>query len=91
MSERWAVPVQEAVRPLVLALDVGSTASRGALYDAHGRPAGERVKLPHAFTSASDGTSEIDPDQVLAELTEIIDRLVEQVGELPIGGVAPFG
>lgn len=88
MSERWAVPVQEAVRPLVLALDVGSTASRGALYDAHGRPAGERVKLPHAFTSASDGASEIDPDQVLAELTEIIDRLVEQVGELPIGGVA---
>ena len=88
MSARWGVQVSKAVLPLVLALDVGSTASRGALYDAHGRPVGKRVKLPHAFTSRADGTSEIDADQVKDELTEIIGRLVDLAGEHPIAGVA---
>lgn len=88
MSAQWGVSVSDAVLPLVLALDVGSTASRGSLYDAHGRPVGKRAKLPHAFTSRADGTSEIDADQVTAELTEIIDRLVALAGDRPVAGVA---
>lgn len=88
---RWGVAPADAVSPLVLALDVGSTASRGALYDAHGRPVGKRVKIQHSFRSGSDGTSEIDADQVVVELTEIIDRLVRRRGPArghTIGGVA---
>ncbi|WNB85845.1 FGGY family carbohydrate kinase [Cellulomonas sp. ATA003] len=62
--------------PLVVALDVGSTASRGGVYDATGRPVtGLQHKVPHAFTTAPDGTSEIDPDAVVAEIEEILDAL----------------
>ena len=76
----WGVEPADAVSPLVLALDVGSTASRGALYDAHGRPVGKRIKLPHRFTSGPDGTSVIDADQVVEELSRIIDGLLRKRG-----------
>jgi gluconokinase len=63
----------DALDPLVLALDVGSTASRGDVYDAAGRPVqGGRRKVPHAFRTSADGASEIDPDQVVDELGQII-------------------
>lgn len=88
MAVDFEIELQEAVAPLVLALDVGSTASRGAIYDAHGRPVGRRAKVAHAFTTAPDGTSEIDADQVVEELTTIIDRLTEAVGDRPVAGVA---
>lgn len=70
---RFSVELREAVDPLVLAVDVGSTGSRGGVYDARGLPvAGLRHKVPHSFTTAADGTSVIDPLQVLAEVEEII-------------------
>jgi gluconokinase len=70
------VRLHDALDPLVLAVDVGSTASRGGVYDATGRPVeGLRHKVPHAFLTRSDGTSEIDPDQVTAEVAEILDAL----------------
>src|SRR5215207_9000241 len=53
------VKLREAIDPLVLAVDVGSTASRGDVYDAAGRPVrGGREKVPHHFTTRDDGTSE---------------------------------
>lgn len=77
MFAQFEVSPDEAVDPLVLALDVGSTASRGAAYDVAGRPlAGIRHKVPHAFTTAADGTSTIDADAVVDELTQIIDHIV---------------
>uniref|UniRef100_UPI0020280174 FGGY family carbohydrate kinase n=1 Tax=Actinotalea sp. C106 TaxID=2908644 RepID=UPI0020280174 len=72
------VALSDAQDPLVLAIDVGSTASRGGVYDATGRPvAGLKHKVRHAFTVAPDGTSQIDPDQVTAEVVEIIDAVTE--------------
>lgn len=72
------VPLADAHDPLVLAVDVGSTATRGGLYDAAGRPvSGRRHKIPHAFTTAGDGTSEIDPDQVVAEVEQIVDAVTD--------------
>ena len=69
---RFSVELREAVDPLVLAVDVGSTGSRGGVYDARGLPvAGLRHKVPHSFTTAADGTSVIDPLQVLAEVEGI--------------------
>lgn len=88
MGTHWGVEVSEAVQPLVLALDVGSTASRGAIYDAHARPVGKRAKVEHQFTSRADGASEIDADQVLEELTAIIGELADAVGDQPVAGVA---
>ncbi|MFP5346647.1 MAG: FGGY family carbohydrate kinase [Actinomycetes bacterium] len=70
------VALDDAEDPLVLALDIGSTASRGGVYDSTGRPIKElRHKEPHTFTSRADGTSEIDPDQVTAEVEQILDAL----------------
>ncbi|WP_454296460.1 gluconokinase [Salana multivorans] len=91
MVQQWGVEPSDAVSPLVLALDVGSTASRGALFDAHGRPVGKRAKILHSFTSGPDGTSEIDADQVVTELSSIIDKLLRRSGPSRghvIGGVA---
>src|SRR3954465_9492069 len=87
------VALDEALNPLVLALDVGSTASRGDVYDAAGRPVeGGRRKIPHEFRTSGDGASEIDPDQGADELGTIITHLAAA----PLGGgmagvaLAPF-
>src|SRR3954469_1173013 len=83
------VALDEALDPLVLALDVGSTASRGDVYDAAGRPVhGGRRKGAHEVRTGSDGTSEIDPDQVVDELAEIITGLAAAELTGRIAGVA---
>jgi gluconokinase len=70
------VALDAALDPLVLALDIGSTATRGGVHDAAGRRvAGLQHKLPHAFTVAPDGTSVIDPDQVTAEVEQVLDAV----------------
>ncbi|WBB80346.1 gluconokinase [Micromonospora sp. WMMD882] len=70
------IALDSALDPLVLALDVGSTATRGGVHDASGRRVhGLQHKVPHAFTVASDGTSVIDPDQVTAEVGQILDAV----------------
>lgn len=73
----FSVELQDAVDPLVMALDVGSTACRGGLHDATGTPVrGYRHKIEHEFSTAADGTSVIDPDQVTEELTAILDLVL---------------
>ena len=87
-ADRFAVSQAEAREPLVLALDVGSTATRAAIYDATGRPVGKRAKLPHAFATDTDGTSQIDPDQVCDEVEALLDRLTGADPRRAIAGVA---
>jgi len=83
------VRLRKAVEPLVLAIDIGSTASRGDVFDASGRPLrGGRVKVPHHFTSRLDGTSEIDPDAVVAEVEQIITTFANRPVAERIGAVA---
>ena len=73
----FGVALDEALDPLVMALDVGSTASRGGLHDATGTPVrGYRHKVEHRFTTAADGTSVIDPDRVVGELAGILDAVL---------------
>ncbi|SOC55969.1 gluconokinase [Ornithinimicrobium cerasi] len=88
MPSHFDIELKDAVPPLVLALDVGSTASRGMVYDAQGRPVGRRAKVAHSFTVAPDGTSEIDPDQVVEEVKQIIDTLSEALGEHRVAAIA---
>ncbi|MUN64592.1 sugar kinase [Kocuria sediminis] len=73
----FSVGLAEAVDPLVMALDVGSTGSRGGLHDATGTPVrGYRHKIEHEFSTGADGTSVIDPDQVTEELAAILDLVL---------------
>ncbi|GAA3453968.1 FGGY family carbohydrate kinase [Dactylosporangium matsuzakiense] len=70
------VKLDAALDPLVVALDIGSTATRGGVHDASGRRVrGLQHKVPHAFTVAADGTSVIDPDQVTAEVEQVLDAV----------------
>ncbi|MFF5076471.1 gluconokinase [Actinoplanes sp. NPDC000266] len=70
------VALEAAAEPLVVALDIGSTATRGGVHDASGRRVrGLQHKVPHAFTVAPDGTSVIDPDQVTAEVEQVLDAV----------------
>ena len=73
-----AISPEAAQAPLVLALDIGSTASRGGLYDAGGRPIeGSKQRQAHEFTKAADGTSTIDADQVYEECARIVEGIVD--------------
>ena len=84
-----AVELDRAHEPFVLALDVGSTASRGGLYDAAGRPVkGVRHNVPHRFTSAADGSSEIDPDPVVEEVSQLITTVMSWRPGVRVAGVA---
>jgi gluconokinase len=83
------VKLSQALDPLVLAIDIGSTASRGDVFDAAGRPVkGCRHKIPHQFTTDRDGASEIDPDQIVGEVHQIITALATERRVQRIGGVA---
>ena len=83
------VALENALDPLVVALDVGSTASRGDVYDAAGQPVeGGRRKITHQFRSGADGSSEIDPDQVADEIGQIISDLVARPLQGRVAGVA---
>ena len=96
MSETKKVPTmavrrKESSGPYVLGIDVGSTASRGGLYDSTGRPVkGSKQRIAHEFSSDYDGTSAIDADQVVAECREVIEGIVAfaESGGLRIEGVA---
>lgn len=81
-----AVPLTEATSPFVLALDIGSTASRGGLYDATGRPiSGAKSRQSHEFTKTADGTSTIDAEQVVEECRQIVTEIVSFIEEEDIG------
>ena len=76
------VKLREAIDPLALGVDISSTASRGYVPDAPGRPAqGRRQKIPHQFTTSDDGTSEIDRTTSSGTVQQIITAPWPQTGE----------
>lgn len=88
MAASLTTRLDEARAPFVLAIDVGSTGTRAGIFDAHARPVkGHRTKVGHAFTTIANGTSTIDPDQVTAEVRQVISAVVEGFPH-PIDGVA---
>lgn len=86
---RFASSLDHAIGPLVVGLDVGSTASRGGLYDARGLPIkGRGAKVPHSFTTAADGTVTIDADQVTGEIAHCLDSISDKLGKHAVSAVA---
>lgn len=72
-----SIKLKDSTAPYVLAMDVGSTASRGGLYDATGCPVkGSKQRIAHEFTTGHDGRSTIDADQVADECREIVTAIV---------------
>lgn len=88
MASSFEIDLKDADAPLVLALDVGSSATRGMIYDAQGRPVGRRAKVSHSFTVAPGGGSEIDPDQVVTEIEQVMEELLGGLRKEQVAAVA---
>ncbi|HLZ68346.1 MAG TPA: gluconokinase [Dehalococcoidia bacterium] len=72
---------KRAEPPFVLALDVGSSGTRGRLFDARGRTLKRcEVRIRHQATSKPDGTVVGDAEAVLNEAIQIIDGLLKAAG-----------
>lgn len=73
-----SIEFENSRAPYVLAMDIGSTASRGGLYDASGCPIkASKQRVSHAF-NAGEGSSTIDPDQVVEEIRSVMAGIIEQ-------------
>lgn len=86
-----AISPTRAEPPLILALDIGSSALRAALFDRLGRAVqGIEAREPYQVHYTADGGAEVDADALLALLFRCIDAALSQVGPLApaIAGVA---
>lgn len=84
-------PVEDAVSPFVLALDLGSSSVRALLYDAHGDQLEEsETQITHQLRSTSDGGSEGDAIALFDMVCSCIDGVLEWAGDrtTDIGAVA---
>ena len=75
----FAGPVPEP--PLILVVDIGSSSTRAALYDAGARLVpGSLVQAQSTLLVAADGTAEDDPAAVLERVTSCIDGVLAAAG-----------
>jgi len=64
-------------RNLILAIDIGTSSVRAALYDHSGNLLPRSlVKNERQLTGTSDGGSEIDADKAMSQVVEVIDQLL---------------
>jgi len=83
----FATSPAEAERPIVLALDVGTSSVRAILYDALGRQIrGAESRTPYQMHTLPDGGVEMDPDELVNMTCRNIDGVLRNVSE--IGAVA---
>lgn len=74
--------------PLVLAVDVGTSSARAALFDARGEMApGTLAARPHSPRTTPDGGSELDPGALLDGVCSAIDQSLAASPDLPIAAV----
>lgn len=74
---------KHAQGPLVLAIDVGSSATRGRVYDATGTPVRKlSLRLRHSLTIGAGGAVTIDGEAVLKDVVQVIDGLLDGAGKL---------
>ena len=86
-----SVNVQQAEGPLMVAIDIGTSSIRVALFDGRGRAVeGFAARRAHEFRTDALGASEADPDFLLDLIFQGIDEVLARAAELtlPIGGVA---
>lgn len=84
------IGISEALEPLVLAIDVGSSSVRALLYDRIGdQVAGSERQLAYTQRMTPDGGSESDPVQLLDLATMCVDGVVNNraFGGAPIAAV----
>lgn len=82
---------EQAISPLVLTLDVGSSSLRASLYDRNGHSLeGLEARTSYQLDTTADGGVEKDPDELFQIVVEAIDQVLEKAGahSAAIAGVA---
>ena len=84
-----------AERPLVLALDVGSSSVRAAVHDRLGRTVrGSAVQVPYSWEISADGGVRLSHQALLDLVARVLDELVVAVGavtdDIVAAGVSCF-
>lgn len=95
IGEPDAVSPALADRPLVVALDIGSSSVRGALHDRLGRTvAGSSVQVRYAWNTASDGSVRVSHQALVGVVDQALDEIEATVGHLAqdvvAGGISCF-
>lgn len=93
--ERASVSPDRAERPLVIALDIGSSSVRAALHDRRGRVLkGSAVQVPYDWETGREGSVRLAPELLLELVGVALDQLVAAAGslatEVVAGGVSCF-
>lgn len=69
--------------PLVLALDIGTSSVRGALYDERGREIdGTQARVVRDLKTTADGGAELDAGGAIEQTASVIDMVVTRAAEL---------
>lgn len=75
--------VAQAEAPCVLALDIGTSSLRAAVYDGAGRYVdGTRVQIANLVHTTATGGVELDPLRLLHNVEEAIDGVLARAGKL---------
>lgn len=85
------IALDQAVDPLIITLDLGSSSTRALLYDGRGRQVADvGTHAPYELSSSRAGASYDDPAAALARLCGCLDKLLAQIAPAgrPIAAVA---
>ena len=70
-------------RNLILAIDIGTSSIRAALYDAEANPISRAdVKIERSLAVTADGGAEIDADEAFAQVVAAIDAVLAKTAKL---------
>ncbi len=76
------VKLKKAERPLVLAIDIGTSSTRALVYDALGRPVKKMVhQIGYSMTTTPEGGVTADPKFIVDSTAACIDAVMEALGE----------
>jgi gluconokinase len=76
---------REAHTPLVLAIDIGTSSARAAVYDARARELTETdARVLREFRTTADGGAEDDADKLLADVVRVIDESLARADALDL-------
>jgi gluconokinase len=77
---------QDAARPLVLAIDIGTSSVRGALYDARAhRLDGTAAQEPHSLAGGADGAAEAPAEEMAVCVERVMDAVLAAAGGAATG------
>ncbi|HEY6406625.1 MAG TPA: gluconokinase [Ktedonobacteraceae bacterium] len=91
MTEKASSANPNPVPPYILALDVGTSSTRALLFDAAGDTLPHVLaQRPYKLTISNEGEVSVDPDDLVAIVSQTIDDALEMAGPLAkhIGAVA---